>query len=76
MAPTSSSGLLEIPALQRWPRKSKEIPTLPLCSPVPGPHSLSSSLDFVVTLQSHPGLSHGRKQVGEAFCFPVFWALV
>lgn len=50
--------------------------TLPLCSPVAGPHSLSSSLDFVVTPQSHPGLSHGglkrwEEMSGKGLCFPI-----
>lgn len=61
--------------------QGNSIPTLPSLQPHPWAHSLSSSLDFVVTPQSHPGLSLGdlkrwEETSGKSFCFPVLWALV
>lgn len=64
VAPTSSSQTLRDSCTSEMAEEI--LPTLPLCSPVTGAHSLSSSLDFVLTPQSHPALametcSDGRK---------------
>lgn len=55
VAPTSSSQTLRDSCTSEMAEEI--LPTLPLCSPVTGAHSLSSSLDFVLTPQSHPGLA-------------------